>query len=100
MPGDVPAPAVPVVQWTRHGEAGRRHRAVADPDRPEAGVVRVVGLAQLLDAVLDLTAKVDVRFLERETGFERGVYSGTITVALVIPDVRVGDTLDVGGGVV
>ncbi|MCW5667588.1 MAG: DUF3857 domain-containing protein [Piscinibacter sp.] len=47
------------------------------------------------DAVLDLTAKVDVRFLERETGFERGVYSGTITVALVIPDVRVGDTLDV-----
>lgn len=47
------------------------------------------------DAVIDLTTKVDVRFLERETGFERGVYSGSITVALVIPDVRVGDTLSV-----
>jgi transglutaminase-like putative cysteine protease/lipoprotein NlpI len=45
------------------------------------------------DTVLDRTASADVRFLERETGFERGVYSGTVTVALVIPDVRVGDTL-------
>jgi len=47
------------------------------------------------DAVLDRTASVDVRFLERETGFERGVYSGAISVALVIPDVRVGDTLSI-----
>jgi len=47
------------------------------------------------DAVLDRTASVDVRFLERETGFERGVYSGTVTVALVIPDVRVDDTLSI-----
>ena len=45
--------------------------------------------------VLDRTAHVDVRFLDRETGFERGEYSGTITVALVIPDVRVGDTLSI-----
>lgn len=47
------------------------------------------------DAVLDRTASVDVRFLERETGFERGVYSGAVTVAIVIPDVRVGDTLSI-----
>lgn len=47
------------------------------------------------DTVLDRTASVDVRFLERETGFERGVYSGTVSVALVIPDVRVGDTLSI-----
>lgn len=47
------------------------------------------------EAVLDRTANADVRFLERETGFERGVYSGTVTVALVIPDVRVGDTLSI-----
>jgi len=47
------------------------------------------------DGVLDRTASADVRFLERETGFERRVYSGTVTVALVIPDVRVGDTLSI-----
>jgi transglutaminase-like putative cysteine protease/lipoprotein NlpI len=47
------------------------------------------------DEVLDRTASTDVRFLERETGFERGVYSGVVTVAMVIPDVRVGDTLSI-----
>lgn len=47
------------------------------------------------DTVLDRMASVDIRILERETGFERGVYSGTVTVALVIPDVRVGDTLSI-----
>ena len=47
------------------------------------------------DQVLDRTASADVRFLERETGFERGVYSGEVTVAMVVPDVRVGDTLSI-----
>lgn len=43
--------------------------------------------------VVDHTATVAVRFLQRETGLEQGVYSGVITASLVLPDVRVGDTL-------
>ncbi len=42
---------------------------------------------------LDRTATADLRFLERETGLERGIYSGEVTVAIVLQDVRVGDTL-------
>jgi transglutaminase-like putative cysteine protease len=38
---------------------------------------------------------VDVRFLQRERGLEQGVYSGRVTVAIVVPDLRVGDTLEV-----
>lgn len=44
-------------------------------------------------AFVDRTSSANIRFLERETGFEQGVYSGVITVAILIPDVRVGDTL-------
>lgn len=43
--------------------------------------------------VLDLTGSVPVRFLQRESGLERGVYSGVITASMVLPDVRVGDAL-------
>jgi lipoprotein NlpI len=42
---------------------------------------------------IDRTAGVNVRFLERETGLESGVYSGTVTAMLLLEDVRVGDTL-------
>ena len=44
------------------------------------------------DAV-DHTADAPVRFLQREAGLEQGVVSGVITVSIVLPDVRVGDTL-------
>lgn len=44
-------------------------------------------------SVIDHTATVPVRFLQRETGLEQGIYSGVITATLVLPDVRVGDTL-------
>jgi len=43
--------------------------------------------------VLDRMGQVNVRFLERETGLESGIYSGTVTAMLLIEDVRVGDTL-------
>jgi transglutaminase-like putative cysteine protease/lipoprotein NlpI len=43
--------------------------------------------------VVDHTKTVSVRFLQRETGLEQGIYSGQITVNLVLPDVRIGDTL-------
>lgn len=43
--------------------------------------------------VTDHTATAKVRFLQRESGLEQGVYSGVITATMVLPDVRVGDTL-------
>lgn len=43
--------------------------------------------------VIDKTA-TSIRFLQRETGFEQGVYSGAVTAAMVISDLRVGDTLE------
>ena len=42
---------------------------------------------------IDHTATVQVRFLQRETRLEQGVYSGVITATMLLPDVRVGDTL-------
>ena len=45
------------------------------------------------DQTIDHTADVAVRFLQRESGLEQGVYSGVITASLLLPDVRVGDTL-------
>jgi lipoprotein NlpI/transglutaminase-like putative cysteine protease len=45
--------------------------------------------------VLDKTREVSVRFLQREAGLERGAYSGAVTVSLLVPDARAGDTLRV-----
>jgi transglutaminase-like putative cysteine protease len=41
--------------------------------------------------VTDKTPSVNVRFLQRETGFESGVYSGVVSATLVTADIRVGD---------
>jgi transglutaminase-like putative cysteine protease/lipoprotein NlpI len=43
--------------------------------------------------VLDRTREASVRFLERESGLENGIYSGMVTAVLFFDDVRVGDTL-------
>lgn len=43
--------------------------------------------------VIDHTLDAPVRFLQREAGLEQGIYSGAITASLLLPDVRVGDTL-------
>ncbi|HWH83895.1 MAG TPA: DUF3857 domain-containing protein [Burkholderiaceae bacterium] len=45
------------------------------------------------EQLIDHTASAPVRFLQRETGLEQGVYSGVITASLLLPDVRVGDML-------
>ena len=45
------------------------------------------------DRVIDHTATVQVRFLQREAGLEQGIYSGVITASLLLNDIRVGDTL-------
>ncbi len=46
-------------------------------------------------AVLDRLAGAQVRFLQRETGLERNVYSGVVTASILVDDLRVGDTLEV-----
>src|SRR5215510_11502120 len=43
---------------------------------------------------LDRTASSNVRFLQRETSLEQGVYSGEVTASILISDLRVGDTLE------
>ena len=43
---------------------------------------------------LDRTASSTVRFLQREIGLERGIYSGEVTASILVNDVRVGDTLE------
>lgn len=43
--------------------------------------------------LLDRMQQVQLRFLERETGLEGGLYSGAVTAVLLLDDVRVGDTL-------
>jgi transglutaminase-like putative cysteine protease/lipoprotein NlpI len=44
---------------------------------------------------IDKLKTADIRFLQRERGLDNGVYSGTATAAIVNPDVRLGDTLEV-----
>src|SRR5215475_12868634 len=43
---------------------------------------------------LDRTASSTVRFLQRETGLEQGIYSGEVTASVLVNDLRVGDTLE------
>lgn len=43
--------------------------------------------------IIDRTASVNTRLLEREAGLENGVYGGATTVQLLLEDVHVGDTL-------
>jgi tetratricopeptide (TPR) repeat protein/transglutaminase-like putative cysteine protease len=45
--------------------------------------------------VLDKLGSARITFLQRETGLEQGVYSGTISASILIDDVRVGDALDI-----
>ncbi|MGO9486872.1 MAG: S41 family peptidase [Rhodomicrobium sp.] len=44
---------------------------------------------------IDQTRSAQVRFLQRETGLERGMYSGVVTASILVNDLRVGDTLEV-----
>lgn len=45
------------------------------------------------DETIDKTHSVNVRFLQREAGLEQGTYSGIVTAAFLLDDVRVGDTV-------
>ena len=84
-------------------------RAIIVRDAASLGQVGQVGLAFVpayqklqLHAVrilrnertIDQTKALTVRFLQRETGLEQGVYSGEVTVSAVVSDLRVGDILE------
>jgi lipoprotein NlpI/transglutaminase-like putative cysteine protease len=45
--------------------------------------------------VLDRTTSASIRFFQRETGLEQGIYSGEVTAAILVNDLRAGDTLEV-----
>jgi lipoprotein NlpI/transglutaminase-like putative cysteine protease len=42
----------------------------------------------------DRTTSSTIRFLQRETGLEQGVYSGIVTVSILVNDLRIGDTIE------
>jgi lipoprotein NlpI/transglutaminase-like putative cysteine protease len=43
---------------------------------------------------LDRTASSTIRFLQRETSLEQGIYVGEVTASILVKDLRVGDTLE------
>ena len=43
---------------------------------------------------LDRTKSASVRFLQRDLGLEKGMYSDVVTTSVLIDDLRVGDTLE------
>ena len=43
---------------------------------------------------IDQTKALSVRFLQRETGLEQGVYSGEVTASTLVSDLRIGDILE------
>lgn len=45
--------------------------------------------------VLDQTKTAKIRFLQRESGLEQGMYNGEVTASILIEDLRIGDTLEV-----
>ncbi|HEY8026356.1 MAG TPA: DUF3857 domain-containing protein [Burkholderiaceae bacterium] len=47
------------------------------------------------DQVLDRLNDADIRFLRREPELDYGIYGGSVTAAIVLNDVRVGDTLEI-----
>ena len=67
-----------------------------DYQRVELHRLRILRGQQVIDKV----GSADVRFMQRERELESGVYSGSVTAALVIDDVRLGDTLEVAYSVI
>ncbi|EJL94428.1 lipoprotein NlpI, contains TPR repeats [Herbaspirillum sp. CF444] len=47
------------------------------------------------DQVMDKMRDADIRFLRREPELDNGIYGGAVTAAIVVNDVRVGDTLEI-----
>jgi lipoprotein NlpI/transglutaminase-like putative cysteine protease len=84
--------AVQVNDASALGDIGQFHiHFVPEYNRLKLHAVRVLRGAQTIDK----TQTVNLRFLQRETALEAGVYSGVVTAVAVVDDLRVGDTLHV-----
>lgn len=69
--------------------------------QPEYQRVQLHSLRILRDGqTIDKLKAADIRFLQRETNLDQGLYSGTITAAIVTEDVRVGDTLELAYSII
>jgi hypothetical protein len=63
---------------------------IPDYQRAQLHAIRILRDQQTIDQ----TKSLPVRFLQRETGLEQGVYSGEVTASILVNDLRVGDTLE------
>ncbi len=63
---------------------------IPDYQRLQLHTVRILRGGETLDQ----THSATIRFLQRETGLEHGVYSGVVTASILVNDLRVGDTLE------
>ncbi|WP_158229225.1 DUF3857 domain-containing protein [Collimonas sp. PA-H2] len=50
--------------------------------------------------ILDKQNEADIRFLRREPELDSGIYGGSVTAAIVINDVRAGDTLEIAYSII
>jgi len=63
---------------------------------PDFQTLDLHGVTVLRDGQrLDRLRQAQVRFLQRETGLDQGIYTGAVTANLVVADLRVGDVLDI-----
>ena len=84
--------ALQVNEASSLGQIGQSEIAFqVDYQRVQLHVLRIHRGSQVIDKLAD----ADIRFLRREPELDSGVYAGSITAAIVINDVRVGDTLEV-----
>jgi lipoprotein NlpI/transglutaminase-like putative cysteine protease len=82
--------AIQVNEASALGHVGQQYIGfVPDYQKLKLHALRVLRGEQAIDK----THSVDLRFLQRETGLEQGAYSGIVTAAFLVDDVRVGDTV-------
>lgn len=91
-----PAPAVLVNQAIQVNDRESlpfigQHNFTYNPGFEKVRLLRVAILRGT--QIIDRTASVNVRLLEREEALDAGVYGGEKTVQFLLDDVRVGDTL-------
>lgn len=92
--GDTPVQLVSVAQQVHDASALGQIGQIAMQFIPQYQRLSLHKVAVLRNGqTIDHTASVPVRFLQREANLEHGIYSGVITASLLLPDVRVGDTL-------
>ena len=95
MAGDEPVVYVRRAMLINDAASLTRAGHVAIPFVPQYHKVKLHGVRVLRGGErLDRTSSSTVRFLQRETGLEFGIYSGEVTASVLVNDLRVGDTLE------